>query len=65
MSCCHASMYYIMSLEEVYNANALFDGFMKSRQGVEWKEGVQKYEANLLLNILHTRKELMADSYTP
>ena len=65
MSCCHASMYYIMSLEEVYNANALFDGFMKSRQGVEWKESVQKYEANLLLNILHTRKDLMTDSYAP
>ena len=54
-----------MSLENVYNANALFDSFMKARQGVEWKEGVQKYEANLLLNILHTRKELMTDSYTP
>lgn len=54
-----------MSLENVYNANTLFDSFMKARQGVEWKEGVQKYEANLLLNILHTRKELMTDSYTP
>lgn len=65
LSCCHASMYYIMSLEDIYNANALFDGFMKSRQGVEWKESVQKYEANLLLNILHTRKDLMTDSYAP
>lgn len=54
-----------MSLENIYNANALFDGFMKSRQGVDWKESVQKYEANLLLNILHTRNELMADSYVP
>ena len=54
-----------MSLEDIYNANALFGGFMKSRQGVDWKESVQKYEANLLLNILHTHKELMADSYVP
>ena len=61
-----ASLYLnVMSLEDIYNANALFDGFMKSRQGVEWKESVQKYEANLLLNILHTRKDLMTDSYAP
>ena len=47
-----------MSMKDIYNANNLFDGYMKSRQGVEWKEGVQSYEANLLLNLLHMQSNL-------
>lgn len=52
-----------MSMKDVYNANSLYDGFMESRKGVEWKESVQKYEAGLLLNIYNTRKALMDKTY--
>lgn len=54
-----------MSMKDIYNANSLFDGYMKSRQGVEWKEGVQSYEANLLLNLLHMQSDLKNSCYKP
>lgn len=53
-----------MSMKDVYNANNLWDGYLKAREGVEWKESVQKYEANLLLNIYRTRKSIIDDTYT-
>ena len=48
-----------MPMKDVYNANNLWDGYLKAREGVEWKESVQKYEANLLLNIYRTRKSII------
>ncbi len=54
-----------MSMKSVYNANNLYDGYIRSREGVEWKDAVQKYESNLLLNILHTKKALIQDTYQP
>ncbi len=53
-----------MSMKDVYNANNLWDGYLKAREGVEWKESVQKYEANLLLNIYRTRKSIIDGTYT-
>ena len=52
-------------MEDIYNADNLYNGYIKSRQGVEWKEAVQKYESNLLLNLLHTQKALKDGTYTP
>lgn len=54
-----------MSMEDIYNADNLYNGYIKSRQGVEWKEAVQKYESNLLLNLLHTQKALKDGTYNP
>ena len=53
----------LMPLERIYNANSLYNGFMKSKEGVQWKESVQKYETNLLLNIYTTQKELKNGTY--
>ena len=53
-----------MSMKDVYNANNLWDGYLKAREGVEWKESLQKYEANLLLNIYRTRKSIIDGTYT-
>lgn len=54
-----------MSLEDISNADALYNGYIKARQGVEWKEAVQKYEANLLLNILDTKRKINSWEYKP
>jgi hypothetical protein len=38
----------------------LYDSFNRSKQGVSWKESVQRYEANAMRNIAATRKKLIA-----
>lgn len=48
-----------MSMKDVYDANNLWDGYLKAKAGVAWKESVQIYEANLLMNIYITRKSLI------
>lgn len=53
-----------MSMKDVYDANNLWDGYLKAKAGVAWKESVQIYEANLLMNIYMTRKSLMDGTYT-
>lgn len=58
-------MLIFMSLEDISNADALYDGYMEARRGVDWKEAVQQYEANLLLNILHTKKKINNWEYKP
>lgn len=52
-----------MSMKDVYDANSLYNGYLKAKEGVEWKESTQRYEANLLLNILNTQKALKAKTY--
>ena len=52
-----------MPMKDVYNANSLYAGYLKAKEGVEWKESTQRYEANLLLNILNTQKVLKAKTY--
>jgi hypothetical protein len=44
----------------VADPNHLYIAFRKSRRGVSWKESIQRYEANLLLNILETVQRLNA-----
>ncbi len=43
--------------------NALYDASQLSRKGSSWKSSVQKYECDLLRNLLHTRQGLLAGSY--
>ncbi len=49
--------------EKVYNANSLIGAFKKSKSGTGWKEPVQRYEANLLLNTYHLQQDLKALTY--
>lgn len=52
-----------MSLKDVYNANNLAMAFRKAKQGTDWKESVQKYEMNELLNIYNSREEIKNGVY--
>ncbi len=45
-------------LEKVYNANSLIRAFKLCKKGTAWKESVQSYEANLLLNTYHKQQEI-------
>lgn len=54
-----------MSLKDISNANALYNGYLKAKKGTDWKESVQKYEANLLLNILDTKRKIENHKYKP
>lgn len=45
-------------LEKVYNANSLIRAFKQCKKGTAWKESVQTYEANLLLNTYHKQQEI-------
>ena len=42
------------------NADNLCAAFRRAKRGVSWKESVQRYEANLLQNVLETKKKLLA-----
>lgn len=52
-----------MQYSDIYNANSLYDAFMKAKKGSDWKESVQRYEQNLLLNIYDTQKALSTNTY--
>jgi hypothetical protein len=47
----------LTDLENLYNS------FMNCKKGVDWKESVQRYESNLLLNINTLRKALLDGTY--
>lgn len=44
----------------VTDADNLYAAFKRSKRGVTWKESVQRYEANLLANVIETRRKLLA-----
>jgi hypothetical protein len=48
------------NFERVANVDNLCAAFVKSKEGVHWKESVQRYEANALRNIVDTRRRLLA-----
>ena len=39
----------------VLNADKLCAAFKRAKRGVSWKESVQRYEANLLQNVVETK----------
>jgi len=49
--------------EKVYNANSLIASFRKCSKGTIWKESVQRYEANLLLNTYDLQQQLKTKTY--
>jgi hypothetical protein len=48
------------NFERVADADNLYSAFLESKSGVDWKESVQRYEANALRNIVDTRRRLLA-----
>lgn len=44
----------------VANADSLCAAFKRAKKGVAWKESVQRYEANLLVNVAETKRKLLA-----
>lgn len=50
-------------LEKVYNANSLIAAFKKCKSGTGWKEPVQRYEANLLLNTYRLQQAIKTLKY--
>ncbi len=50
-------------LEKISDANSLIEAFEKSKKGSDWKESVQRYELNLLKNVLKTQKEIRSGTY--
>lgn len=44
----------------VANADNLCAAFKRAKRGVAWKESVQRYEANLLTNVIETKRKLLA-----
>lgn len=43
--------------------NVLYDAFTKCKKSVDWKPSVQRYEANVLVNLYKLRKELISGKY--
>lgn len=50
-------------LEKIADPNNLLEAFKQASKGSIWKSSVQRYEANLLLNIYNTHKALLDGTY--
>lgn len=48
------------SFSRVTDIDNLYASFLSSKSGVDWKESVQRYEANALRNIVETRRRLLS-----
>lgn len=49
--------------DRITSPDALYRAFVKSREGVDWKESVQRYEASVFKNIEMLRRKLLDGSY--
>lgn len=49
--------------DEFINANSLYRAFLLSKRNSIWKESVQRYESNFLLNIYDSQKSLKEGTY--
>jgi hypothetical protein len=48
------------NFERIADVDNLYAAFIESKEGVHWKESVQRYEANALRNIVDTWRRLLA-----
>lgn len=48
---------------EIFDINVLYDAFQKVKQGCDWKPSVQKFEINLLTELVNIRKELISRTF--
>lgn len=53
----------MVSYEVLTDLNVLYDAFQKSKKGVDWKCSIQRYEANVLPEIMNLRKALVNENY--
>lgn len=51
--------------ELLTDLNILYDSFQKCKSGVDWKDSIQRYEANLLFNLNSLRNKLLNGVYWP
>ena len=49
--------------EKLTDLNVLYEAFNKSKQGVDWKCSIQKYESNVLAELMRLRKRLIEGTY--
>ena len=49
--------------EKLLDLNILYNAFQKCKHGVYWKNSVQKYESNILLNLYDLKKSLENGTY--
>ena len=48
-----------VSLEAVADLNALYKAAMQAGRGVSWKASIQRYQKDVLINIVRTRRDLL------
>lgn len=48
---------------EIYDRNALYDGFLRAKQGSDWKPPIQKFEMSYLLGLSQIQRELLDGTY--
>lgn len=48
---------------EIFDGNALYDAFLKSKSGSNWKPAVQQYEMTYLCGLRHIQKDLVSRTY--
>ena len=53
----------MVSYDVLTDLNVLYDAFQKSKKGVDWKCSIQRYEANVLPEIMNLRKALVNENY--
>lgn len=53
----------MVSYETLTDLNLLYDAFQKSCKGVDWKCSIQRYEANVLPELMKLRKVLLDENY--
>ena len=49
--------------EVLYDMNVLYDAFKKSKQGVDWKGSVQKFEHDIFSELIKIRNSLLDETY--
>lgn len=53
----------MVDYETLTDLNLLYDAFQKSKKGVDWKCSIQRYEANVLPELMKLRKALADGTY--
>lgn len=48
---------------EIFDGNALYDAYLRAKQGSDWKPQVQKFEMTYLLELSATQRMLREESY--
>ena len=47
-------------MENVADLNSLYRAAVKAKNGIAWKSSVQRYEKDVLRNIVKARRDLLA-----